>query len=258
MDLYEDGGFKLQEMIDSDMRSLRSELGEIDVFSNDLNCSAGESHLRPMTPGLAMDGIDSTLDSELSNDVKRGWMDGSMFSFEVLDFDSIGGLLVNPQTAMPVSMNEPMMISSPITVPSSDSADINNSDVNESSSLDTATSITVSLPIQVINTNSLSEMADMPSHVNLTVDVPTPSPVSHNSITQQAQQILTIHEADVNENSDSPKPKSKNKISKSNQQISNENSYPKPAYSYSCLIAMALKNSKTGSLPVNEIYDFMT
>jgi len=41
---------------------------------------------------------------------------------------------------------------------------------------------------------------------------------------------------------------------------SNENLgglYPRPTYSYSCLIAMALKNSSTGSLPVSEIYNFM-
>jgi len=46
-------------------------------------------------------------------------------------------------------------------------------------------------------------------------------------------------------------------ISVAGNTILNEGGYPKPAYSYSCLISLALKNSRTGSMSVSEIYKFM-
>lgn len=47
------------------------------------------------------------------------------------------------------------------------------------------------------------------------------------------------------------------KVSSKENTKPNEKAYPKPLFSYSCLIAMALQNSDAGTLPVSEIYKFM-
>ncbi|KFM62312.1 Forkhead box protein N4, partial [Stegodyphus mimosarum] len=247
MDSMDIDSFKIQEMIELDMRSLGD-------YSNDIPCF-------PEPTSAMADALDSALDSDLSNGCNTWTYSSSNFLNSSIDLDSISGLLVNPQTALPVSMSESLIL--PTSVPSSLSNschDTSASGKDESTSLSTSGSITVTLPLQVITTNALvTEMADVQSHVNLTVAVPTPSPTPHNTGSSQAQQGSSVRDSETNrESSESPKPKSKGKNAKSNQQINIENAYPKPAYSYSCLIAMALKNSKTGSLPVNEIYDFMT
>ncbi|KAM9733163.1 forkhead box protein N1 isoform 1-T2 [Menidia menidia] len=53
-------------------------------------------------------------------------------------------------------------------------------------------------------------------------------------------------------------PRQQSVSTQSHQENSTQLLFPKPIYSYSILIFMALRNSKTGSLPVSEIYSFMT
>lgn len=257
MDPYDVESFKIQDMIDSDIRSLRSSELE-DFLSSDIPRSPDTSDLTSLTPGAPMDLPETSLDSD---DGGLGWMNSSQLYNLSTDFDCMDGLVVNPQKVLSVSIAEPETVATTnCTIATSNHSIKTEPEAFRTSVLSTNSHI-LTVPVQVIATTTtlLSQQVDPEKgQVNLTVAVPAPSSSPHSV----GQQLLTIHQVSqhhesISTESSKPKPKSKQNT-KVSQHVCSENSYPKPAYSYSCLIAMALKNSKTGSLPVNEIYDFMT
>lgn len=87
----------------------------------------------------------------------------------------------------------------------------------------------------------------MPVQANGWVHAP-PSAIHTTSVQQQVSQRHLM---------DKPKKLNTVPISAKEGKSNKERTYPKPVFSYSCLIAMALQDSDAGTLPVSEIYKFM-
>ncbi|XP_040902772.1 forkhead box protein N1 [Toxotes jaculatrix] len=79
---------------------------------------------------------------------------------------------------------------------------------------------------------------------------------SYSSVSPQQQVSSRLYPN--NDQSNSSKYSLQSISTQSHQESTTQHLFPKPIYSYSILIFMALKSSKTGSLPVSEIYSFMT
>lgn len=97
---------------------------------------------------------------------------------------------------------------------------------------------------------------------NVMVDPNTAMPVQHTNIngcwpSSNQIQVQTLHQQQLALRRDKPKKTTNVPISAKDDKNYKEKNYPKPVFSYSCLIAMALQDSEAGTLPVSEIYKFM-
>ncbi len=181
-------------------------------------------------------------------------------------------LLVNPQTGLPIGQ-EPvtLTLAQPVTT-----------SVNDSSTIQTVTLQqnveAQSQPIQVtaeqyVNINNVMQVISSTQAQQQIFMHPHSSTVTSQVSSPLRQQLQNLHQLQSSHTANvtyaatqqlltaglqSPQKITLKTMPLDNDSMQAEKVYPKPVYSYSCLIAMALKNSDTGCLPVSEIYNFMT
>ena len=271
MEFYSSTGteenLSLQDMIEFDIKSIPSgDQWRAQTPSNEI-----------LTPLTVLEGYSNKTDSDLNGDNWMQLSQGSTGSGGIQE-NTDPNLLVNPQTGVPIGQEQPptpvtLTLSQPVSnLRESNSKPIISlqTQVTDSQQQQQQT-IRVTQP-QFVNINNVMQVVASTSQgqqVFLQGNGTTVSSMSplrqqlqnihHLQQQQQQQQTHTsVSYATTQQLLNQGLPSPQKITMRTLADTESEKVFPKPVYSYSCLIAMSLKNSDTGCLPVSEIYNFMT
>lgn len=263
----------LQDMIEFDIKSIPS--------GDQWRAQTPSSEV--LTPLAVLEGYSNKNDSDLNGD---NWMQLSQGSSSTgsggIQENTDPNLLVNPQTGVPIGQELPPQ--APATLSQQEVTNLRESQAIISLQTQVSDSqqqqpqqqqprtIRVTQP-QFVNINNVMQVVSTTQGQQVFLQgngttVTSMSPLRQqlqniHHLQQQQQQQQQNHTPSVGYaatqqllNQGLPSPQ---KITmRTLADTESEKVFPKPVYSYSCLIAMSLKNSDTGCLPVSEIYNFMT
>lgn len=250
-DPHLNGGLSLQEMIDSD---IKADFDDV-LQSNPLSFQGMESldMLNDLDTITFLDGPNSasslwastpatTAATPVTTPSLHPTSYGSFSNSYLEDMTGSASVMVNPNNVMPIHPLQHQQVTS-LSV---------NTSLNPHSPTGSQNSPQSPMPSPMFgNQQQVTTQHYQQNRPAKSVRVLPP-------VSSPMQQVpSSASSSSTNSNSTSRKRNHTKSQSNSSNTEGKENGYPKPAYSYSCLIALALKNSQTGSMSVSEIYKFM-